>query len=63
MMAQMICTNCHREIPLRGYVVKEDLKHTTLNHLLDMTLKTDDDFDNWLDKKRLDGSAVEGKNL
>ncbi len=59
MIAQMVCNNCHTEVPLRGYVVKEDLKYTALRHLLDTTIKTDDDFDNWLDEKRQEGSVTE----
>lgn len=57
MIAQLVCNDCHSETSLLGYVTRDDLKYTKLAHLLETELKTDNDFNTWLDKKEKDGTA------
>lgn len=57
MIMQLTCNDCHSENTLLGFVVKEDLKHTKLAHLLETEIKTDDDFKKWLEGKLNNGSA------
>ncbi len=57
MIAELICNDCYSTISLLGYVTRDDLRYTKLAHLLETELKTDDNFDTWLDKKEKDGTA------
>ena len=58
MIAELVCYDCHSETTLFGYVTREDLKYTELTHLLDNEIKTQEDFEFWIDTKKSSGEAV-----
>ena len=57
MIAELICNDCHEITSLLGYNTRDDLKYTKFANLLETELKTEDDFEKWLDEKLNNGSA------